>query len=113
MTTRLVLRPDPADVDPTVRSVVSVAIGRSRAYGGPAHHACWDVTSTSPSDVVWLRLPTGYAVYRLARHPRNGRPACDHHGNFLYYPPTRRSRNEVHPLPSSIPIPTHRMRSTA
>lgn len=112
MTTRLVLRPVPVNVDPTVRSVVSIALGHARAYGGPAHHACWDVAvSTSPPDLVWLRLSTGYAVYRLARHPRNGRPACDHHGNFLYYPPTRRSQNEVHPL--TMPITPQRTTSTA
>lgn len=61
--------------------------GQARAYCGPAHHRCWTLPpSTDPPALVDLPVPDGSVRYRLVRHPRSGRPARDHCGNFLYVP---------------------------
>ena len=60
----------------------------ARAYGGPAHGQEWTVDPVEPPP--WVELHTGFSssLYRLARHPRTGRPARDYLGNLLYVPIT-------------------------
>lgn len=60
----------------------------ARAYGGPAHGQQWTVDPVDPAP--WVELPTGSSssLYRLARHPRTGRPVWDHLDNLLYVPLT-------------------------
>ena len=62
--------------------------GDARAYGGPAHGQEWTVDPIEPPP--WVELRTGFSssLYRLARHPRTGRPAHDYLGNLLYVPLT-------------------------
>jgi hypothetical protein len=78
----------------------------ARAYGGPAHGQEWSVEGDQPPS--WVELPTGASscLYRLARHPRTGRPARDPHGNYLYVPiaavPTRQLPADV---PRVLPFP--------
>ena len=69
--------PGPGHVRPTAAA---------RAYCGPAHGQEWPIGPEGPP--AWVELPCGRSscVYRLVRHPRTGRPARDHRGNYLYVP---------------------------
>ena len=69
--------PGPGHVRPTAAA---------RAYCGPAHGQQWPVGQEGPP--AWVELPGGSSpcLYRLVRHPRTGRPARDHRGNYLYVP---------------------------
>ena len=69
--------PGPGHVRPTAAA---------RAYCGPAHGQQWPIGPEGPP--AWVELPGGSSScpYRLVRHPRTGRPARDHRGNYLYVP---------------------------
>ena len=67
--------------------VVSPVVTLAAAYCGTAHGAEWTVDgSLPPPDKVELWISDSPVWYRLARHPRTGRPAKDWHGRLLYVP---------------------------
>lgn len=66
---------------------VSSVVMLAAAYCGTAHGAEWTVDgSLPPPDKVELWISDSPVWYRLARHPRTGRPARDWHGRLLYVP---------------------------
>lgn len=56
------------------------------AYCGDAHGLSWRADGPAPADIVEIPVLGRTAIYRLARHPRSGRPAIDHRHRFLYVP---------------------------
>jgi hypothetical protein len=69
--------PGPGHVRPTAAA---------RAYCGPAHGQQWPIGREGPPARVELPGGSSMCPYRLVRHPRTGRPARDHRGNYLYVP---------------------------
>ena len=71
----------------TVVPLISLpARHQARAYCGPLHGMSWPLADAEPPERVDLGGSDSVHPYHLVRHPRTGRPARDHRGQYAYVP---------------------------